>query len=68
MSMAGSYYKGEPDEESRQQYATERIQQVQENSTSTVSFTELREMFTYFGELYDQGYRLRDEKDGKAAA
>lgn len=58
--MTSYIWKGTPDEESRQQYATERIQQVQRCFPRKSSFTELLEMFCFFGELYDRGYRLSD--------
>lgn len=68
MSMANSYYKGKPVEESRQQYATARIQQMQMHfvsATRPLSFEVLRDGFITYGEFYDQGYRLTD---GRAAA
>lgn len=72
MTMLDSYYKGSADEESRQHYATVRIQEMQRvaiefrHEVLPLDFSELLRAFRMFGKDYDQGFRLRNELDGAA--
>lgn len=56
--MPKVYWQGEPDEETRQQYANYHIATLQR--TRLLSFAELLDAFRCFGQLYDAGHRLRD--------
>jgi hypothetical protein len=60
--MANSYWQGPPDEESRQHYATVRVQHFQRYHRDA-AFTDVLAAFRYFGMCYDQGYRLRDDSE-----
>ena len=58
-------WKGEPDEETRQQYANARIWEWRRVHPSA-SFSDLLSTFRYYGRRYDRGYRLRDGLEGAA--
>lgn len=69
MSRASSYYKGEPREETRQEYANFGVQSFQRYWTTAGkprTFAQLLAAFRSYGKLYDQGYRLRDHQAGAA--
>lgn len=65
--MTDSYYNGKPTEESRQQYATYQVQQCQHFAEQPLTFEALLGLFRGYGEMYDQGHRLRDYDSGLAA-
>lgn len=56
--MSDSYYNGQPDDESRQQYANARHRELLERQPLT--WEESLQAFRVFGQMYDQGFRLRD--------
>lgn len=58
--MTDSYYKGKPVEESRQQYATRRVQEYQAafaNDHPPLRFDGLLSAFVFAGREYDAGVR-----------
>lgn len=71
VTLLDSYYNGSADEESRQHYATVWIQRYQRFRASSVemedvTFAQLLKAFRHYGELYDQGYRVRDGEESAA--
>lgn len=59
------YFQGPPDEETRQQYANERIREFQRTFPGQ-DFACLLGAFRSYGDLYDRGYRLREGLEGAA--
>ena len=53
------YFQGPPDDETRQQYANERIREFRRANWHDGSFQQLLGAFREYGHLYDEGYRLR---------
>ena len=69
VERSGKVWLGEPIEETRQEYATIRVQELQLAWNGTrlpYDFNGLLGAFRDLGQLYDEGYRLRDSQAGAA--
>lgn len=67
--LAGRYWVGEPESESRQHYATQRINDYRRVRTAIglpLTFSELLGAFRNLGRQYDEGARLRDDVEDAA--